>query len=223
MKNDFGVLFDMDGVIVHSNPAHKEAINIFCDKHDIAIDEQYMKSSIYGRANKEWIPKIFGDISEERMQELADEKEQIFRDLFDPDEMKVPGIIEFLDHLKEEQIKVVVATSAPGANADFILNELAIYDYFDAVLDSSHVTHSKPHPEAYINAAEAIDLTPQQCIVIEDSVSGIKSGLAAGAVVIGVATTHTHEELSSCHLVIDNFEAFTLDHLIGLMELNEQE
>lgn len=222
MDKNFGILFDMDGVIVHSNPAHKKAINIFCEKHKIEISNDYLKNNIYGRANKEWIPKIFGDISEERMQELADEKEQIFRDIFDPEEMQVPGIIDFLDHLKEEKIKLVVATSAPGANADFILNKLGIYDYFDAVLDSSHVTNSKPHPEPYHNAAKAIGLTAPQCIVIEDSVSGVQSGLAAGAIVVGVATTHTPEELSDCHLVIENFEDFTLDHLIGLMELAEK-
>lgn len=218
MQHSFGVLFDMDGVIVHSNPAHKKAINIFCEKHKIEIDDDYLKKNIYGRANKEWIPKIFGDISDERLKELADEKEQIFRDIFDPEAMQVPGVIDFIKHLKEQQIKMVVATSAPGENADFILNRLAIQDYFDAVLDSSHVTHSKPHPEPYHNAAKAIGLEASQCIVIEDSVSGVKSGLAAGSLVIGVSTTHTSEELSSCHLVIDNFENFSLEDLLALNE-----
>ncbi|MFH5831602.1 HAD family hydrolase [Halalkalibaculum sp. DA384] len=218
MRSNFGVLFDMDGVIVHSNPAHKKAINIFCDKHDIEIDDDYLKNNIYGRANKEWIPKIFGDISTERLKELADEKEQIFRDIFDPEAMQVPGVIRFIRQLKEQKVKMVVATSAPGENADFILNKLAIYDMFDAVLDSSHVTHSKPHPEPYHNAAKAIGLTAPECIVIEDSVSGVQSGLAAGAAVIGVATTHTPEELSDCHLVINDFENFTLDSMLSLKD-----
>ncbi len=218
MDNNFGVLFDMDGVIVHSNPAHKKAINIFCEKHEIEIADDYLKSSIYGRANKEWLPKIFGDISDERLRELADDKEQIFRDIFDPEEMQVPGVIDFIGHLKEKKIKMVVATSAPGANADYILNELEIYDYFDAVLDSSHVTHSKPHPEPYHNAAKAIGLTAPQCVVIEDSVSGVESGLASGAKVVGVATTHTPEELNSCHLVINDFVDFSLDQLYALMD-----
>ncbi|MDX1637109.1 MAG: HAD family phosphatase [Balneolaceae bacterium] len=218
MSSNFGVLFDMDGVIVHSNPAHKKAINIFCKKHQIQIDDDYLKNNIYGRANKEWIPKIFGEISSQRLEELANEKEQIFRDMFDPEAMQVTGVIEFIRDLRKKNVKMVVATSAPSENADFILNELGIYDHFDAVLDSSHVTHTKPHPEPYHNAAAAIGLKAPQCIVIEDSVSGIESGLASGAVVIGVTTTHTREELHSCHLVIDNFENFTLDQLLVLMD-----
>ena len=79
------------------------------------------------------------------------------------------------------------------------------------------ITHSKPHPEAYLNAAKAIGLEATQCIVFEDSVSGVKSALAAGAFVIGVATTHTHEELNSCHLVIDNFEKFAVNKLLQLL------
>lgn len=218
MEHNFGVLFDMDGVIVHSNPAHKKAIHIFCEKHDIAIDEQYLKRSIYGRANKEWIPKIFGDISDERLKELADEKEQIFRDLFDPEEMKVPGVIEFVDKLKEAGFKIVVATSAPGENADFILNHLQIAEKFDAVFDSSHVTNTKPHPEPYINAAKAIGMEPEECVVIEDSVSGVKSGLASGARVVGVTTTHTPEEMDSCHLVIDDFTSLSINDLARLFD-----
>ena len=215
-QHTFGVLFDMDGVIVHSNPAHKKAIQQFCDKYDQHITEDFLENRLYGRTNKEWIPEVFGAISEERLKKLADEKEQMFRDMFTPEDSIVPGIISFLQHLKEKEIKMAVATSAPVENADYILNRLSIYEYFDAVLDASHVTKGKPDPEPYLNAAQAIGLEAQQCVVIEDSVSGVKSGLSAGAKVIGVTTTHTKQELDNCHLVIDNFKGLTAERLQDL-------
>lgn len=216
MQHSFGVLFDMDGVIVHSNPAHKQAIQKFCKKHDQSVTQDFLENRLYGRTNKEWIPELFGSISEEHLKILADEKEQMFRDMFVPEDFVVNGIVSFLQHLKEHRIKMVVATSAPAENADYILNRLSIYDYFDAVLDSSHVTKGKPHPEPYLNAAEAIELKAGQCVVIEDSVSGVKSGLNAGAKVVGVTTTHTKQELNNCHLVIDDFKDLTSEHLQSL-------
>lgn len=218
MQHPFGVLFDMDGVIVHSNPAHKKAIQEFCHKHGQDLSQEFLENRLYGRTNAEWIPELFGSISDERLNQLADEKEQMFRDMFTPEEHIVHGVIPFIKELKKQQVKIAVATSAPAENADYILNRLSIYSYFDAVLDSSHVSKGKPHPEPYLNAARAIGFDASSCIVIEDSVSGVKSGLNAGAKVVGITTTHTRKELGSCHLVIDDFEDLTLEDLSTLIQ-----
>lgn len=216
MSHSFGVLFDMDGVIVDSNPAHKKAIQLFCKKHNRDVSEGFLENRLYGRTNKEWIPELFGSLSDERLKTLADKKEQMFRDMFVPENHVVSGIIPFLQHLEENRVKTAVVTSAPGENADYILNRLSIYDYFDAILDSSHVTNGKPDPEPYQNAAKAIGFEASQCIVFEDSVSGVKSGLNAGAKVVGVATTHSARELNHCQLVIDNFEELDWKRLSDL-------
>lgn len=200
-----GIIFDMDGVLVHSNPAHKKALQIFCDKYDKDVTESYLRNKLYGRTNKEWIPELFGDINTEELQKLEEEKEQLFRELFVPEEHVVKGLYTFLDDAKAQDIPMAVATSAPGINARYILSRLSIEDYFAAILDSSHVTAGKPDPEIYIKAAKSLDKRPEACIVFEDSVSGVQAGLDAGAKVVGVTTTHTAEELRSCHLVIDNF------------------
>lgn len=218
MQNIEAVIFDMDGVIVHSNPIHKTTINEFCTKYGLEVSDKELREKVYGRTNQDWIPAVFGDISQERIEELADEKEQMFRDVFDPKEHIVPGIIEFLDKLKEKGIKMVVATSAPVENAVHILEGLEITDYFNAVLNSSHVTKSKPDPEPYLKAAKAIGISPEQCIVFEDSISGVQSGLGAGAKVVGVATTHTHEELTSCQLVVDDFEGLKVADIEALLQ-----
>lgn len=213
-----GIIFDMDGVIVHSNPAHKEAIQIFCNNHNKNVSPSFLKNRLYGRTNKEWIPELFGEITAEELKTLADEKEQLFRDLFQPEENIVEGIHPFLEMMKKKNIPMAVATSAPGENADYILSRLSIEEYFDAVLDSSHVTTGKPDPEVYIKASQALGKDTASCIVFEDSVSGVEAGRRSGARVIGVTTTHTEEELAPCSLTINSFHGLTSDQLLGIIE-----
>lgn len=220
MSETPGIIFDMDGVIVHSNPAHKEAIQVFCKKYNQDLSETFLENQLYGRTNKEWIPELFGDISPEKLKELADEKEQMFRDMFTPEDHIVKGILNFLEELKSQNIPMAVATSAPVENADFILSRLEIEDYFEFVLDSSHVNKGKPDPEVYLKASKALDKSPENCIVFEDSVSGVQAGLKAGTSVVGVTTTHSAEELDSCHLVIENFVDLGLEDLLSLTEKN---
>jgi HAD superfamily hydrolase (TIGR01509 family) len=218
MNNISAVIFDMDGVIVHSNPTHKTTINEFCTKYGLKVSDEELREKVYGRTNQDWIPAVFGDITQEKLDELADEKEQMFRDVFDPNEHEVSGIIDFLDRLRDNDIKMVVATSAPADNADHILKGLGIEDYFDAVLNSSHVKKSKPDPEPYLKAAKAVDVSPKDCIVFEDSISGVQSGLGAGAKVVGVATTHSHQELNACQLVVDDFEGLEIAEIEKLLQ-----
>jgi len=214
MSDSIGVVFDMDGVLVHSNPTHKKAIQIFCDKYDQKVSETFMENRLYGRTNKEWIPELFGEIDPKRLKELADEKEQLFRDLFTPEDNVVAGIYEFLKQLEEQNIPMAVATSAPVENADYILSRLSIEDYFEIVLDSSHVNAGKPDPEVYLKASDALGKEASHCIVFEDSVSGVQAGLKAGSKVVGVKTTHTADELKDCHLLIDDFQRVKVENLL---------
>lgn len=200
-----GVIFDMDCVIVHSNPVHKTIINEFLKKHNREISDDFLQTNVYGRTNQEWIPHVFGDISEEEIHDLAADKEEMFREVFDPQKEQVPGLIDFLKKLKEKPLKTVVATSAPKKNVNFILKKLNISNEFDEIVHALHIHHSKPHPEIYLKAAELIHLKPEECVVFEDSFSGVESALKAGTKVIGITTTHSLEELKDCDLVIDDF------------------
>jgi HAD superfamily hydrolase (TIGR01509 family) len=214
---NFGVLFDMDGVIVHSNPAHKVAIVLFCKNHGKEVTEQFLQEKVYGRTNKEWIPEIFGQgLSDEALLAYADEKEAIFREIFKDQLVPVQGFIPFIDRLKVGGVKMAVATSAPSENADFILEGLAIKDRFEALLNSSHVDKGKPNPEVYLKAAAALGMPPERCIVVEDSLAGVKAGIGAGCKVVGVTTTHTAAELVGCALVVDDFDGLGVGEMAGL-------
>ncbi|MEX0772506.1 MAG: HAD family phosphatase [Balneolales bacterium] len=218
MNNSFGVIFDMDGVLVDSNPKHKESLNLFFREHNKEISEDFLEKKIFGRTNTEWIREVFGDIPNETALQIAHDKESLFRDIFNPKEEMVPGLKEFLNMVKEKGTKLAVATSAPVENVDFILSELSIKDHFDVILDSSHVTTGKPDPEIYLKTSRALGFSPDRCIVFEDSLAGVESARRAKARVIGITTTHTPEELSDCDKIIDSFENLTLEDLSALFD-----
>ncbi|MBX2962544.1 MAG: HAD family phosphatase [Cyclobacteriaceae bacterium] len=218
MSKSFAIIFDMDGVIVDTNPFHKETINQFCKKYGFELTDEELRTKIYGRTNREWIPNLFGKLTDEQLEAYAFEKEQMFRDVYAQHIKPVEGLIDFLDLLEQHAIPCSIATSAPRANVDFVLKGTGIGKYFDIILDESMVTHGKPHPEIYIKSAKAINLPNEQCIVIEDSLSGIQAGKAAGSKVIGITTTHTPEEMKDTDLVIDNFTTLTIDQLESLIK-----
>ena len=125
---------------------------------------------------------------------------------------EVKGLTKFLDDAAGLQIEMAIGTSAPRSNVDFVLKRTGIGKYFSAILDESHVNHGKPNPEIYINCAAALNYPTSKCIVFEDSLSGVAAGRAAGSQVVGVATTHTPEELGT-KVVIKDFTEITPSQL----------
>lgn len=217
MSSRFGVLFDMDGVIVDSNPWHKKALDIFFDKHKIVLAPGDLETKLWGRANKDWIPAIMGkSLTLKQVQKLSEEKEAIYRDIYKDHVASVNGLETFLENLKAAEVLTTVSTSAITSNVRFILEETALERFFDAIIDERGFSTGKPDPEVYLNSAMAIDVIPSRCIVIEDSLAGVTSGQAAGMKVIGITTTHSAEELKSCDLVINDFTGLSVMQLENL-------
>lgn len=213
----FGVIFDMDGVIVDSNPYHKISLKEFVSRYGHELSDEQLLKRIYGRTNREWLTELFGKLPEDQLTEYAEEKEALYRKLFHDDIKPVKGLIKFLDLLDENHILRAIGTSAPRSNVDFTLVRTNTVKYFPTILFDAFVTHSKPNPEIYLKSAAALGLPNSQCIVIEDSLSGVEAGQRAGSKVIGITTTHTREELSHCDLIIDDFENLTIADLENLI------
>lgn len=214
---DFAIIFDMDGVLVDSNPFHKKALVEFCQSHGYNLTEEELRARIYGRTNKDWITNLFnGKVTGEDLKRYGDEKEALFRRLYSGSVKPVDGLVGFLEHLVDKNITRAIATSAPRANVDFVFEETHIGKYFTTVLDESYVKNGKPEPEIYLKTAAAINYDPKNCVVIEDSLSGVLSARGAGAKVIGITTTHTSEELSNTDLVIDSFNTLNIETIGSL-------
>ena len=200
------VLFDMDGVVIDNLPYHVDAWLLYCERHGIQLTREIFYKDLNGLNSKdtfEWLLKR--KISQEEINEFEEEKELIYRGFYKPFLAPAPGLMDFLTLLKAYGIKAALGTSAGPGNIDFILDGLGIRSNFDAVIGGAEVTKGKPNPEIYVRAAGMINVSPENCWVIEDSLQGIEAGLSAGMKVVGITTSHTSEELSHTHMTSPNF------------------
>jgi len=197
------LILDMDGVIVHSNPVHRLAWEEFNRRYGRETTEA-MHQRMYGKRNDEIIRDFFGDsLTPDEVRARGSAKERLYREMMDGRvaEALVPGVREFL--ARHAASPIGLATNAEPANVSLLLDGAGLRAFFRAVVDGHQVRHPKPHPEIYVRAAGQLRTAPANCIVFEDSYSGVEAARAAGMRVVGVRTTHA--ELPGTALDIDNF------------------
>lgn len=216
--DNYAVIFDMDGVIAHTNPHHTEAFKQFFDKYDVAYTLEEFEDHMYGKHN-DYIMRYFfkRPLDDAEIKRLADEKEALFRDIYADYVAPIEGLPQFLEALRTAGYRVGVATSAPRSNLDFIIDKLSIRKYMDATLSSEDVTAHKPDPQIYIKSAKMLNVEPGNCVVFEDSHSGVSAALNAGATVVGVLSSHTAEELPPCKRYIHDYREIHLDDIKQLL------
>jgi len=129
------------------------------------------------------------------------------------------GVMEFLQQLKDARIPMAIVTSSSDRKMELIRDRMPQFiSCFDVLITDSKVEHSKPHPDPYLKGAEALGVDPKDCIVFEDSFSGIQAGRAAGAKVVALATTNPRESLvDKADLVIDSFKYVKVEDLISAL------
>ncbi len=218
MKN-FAAIFDMDGVIAHTNPYHAKAFEVFFDRHKISYNEQQFEQHMYGKHNSYIFTHFFGrKISGEELLTLEDEKEGLFREIYKSEARSLPYLQEFLTDLQAHEFKLGVATSAPRANMDLILDALAIRPFFQSTLGSENVSLHKPHPEVYLKSAANLGVEPKHCMVFEDSFSGVTAGLNAGMQVVAVLSSHKQEELPVCTIYIPHYKHIDAKQVLNMIQ-----
>ena len=211
----------MDGVIVNNHNYHFQSWQLMCEKYGKPLSETSYMQNMNGRTLNEVVQFIFeSEMPLEKVREIGEEKEAIYRDLYRPHLAPTAGLAEFLDACATARVPMIIGTSAPTANVDFTLDGLGIRSIFKGVLDERAVTKGKPNPEIYQKCAAAIGLPNEQCVVFEDALSGIKAGKAAGSKVIALATSHAREELEA-DLIIDDFTQVNLEQILELFSTTE--
>lgn len=183
------VIFDVDGVIIDSEPAWQKSHDEFIEKYNLDVDAKY-KATFRGIGLKELILQLKEKFHlEKSVDELLEEYREIFyKNFFDSEEMKLlEGVEECVRSFYDQGFKLAVATGGhTGEEMHKILEELNLLKYFQAVVSSDEVHRGKPNPEVFLLTAQKLDVTPDECLVIEDSVNGVLAGKAAKMYVIGV-------------------------------------
>lgn len=196
-------IFDMDGTLVDNMHVHTETWGKLLAENGIEIDKHTFLVATAGKTNREILPTVFGDITEERIAELARRKESLYREAFLPIRKPHDGVVEFLTEARALGIKMAVATAAADPNMEFILDGLDLRRFFDAVTTASDVKVGKPDPAMFLVSAEKLGVEPANCIVFEDAFGGFEAAHRAGMVSIGIATVNSIEDILKCDSVVE--------------------
>ena len=213
------VIFDMDGVICHTNPFHSIAFQQFFAKRNLNPTESEYAEHMYGKNNGYILSHFLGrKIEGEELLKLEDEKEGLFREIYKSEVEPIAGFMGFFEKLQMEGLLTAVATSAPRANLDLIIGTLGIGGQMHSQLASEDVSMHKPDPEVYLKSAANLGVNPENCLVFEDSFSGASAGLNAGMKVVGVLSSHREDELPECDVYINDYNELSIDKITNLFK-----
>lgn len=178
------IIFDLDGVICHTDHYHYLAWKQLADQLGVYFDET-INNRLRGVSRMESLEIILEryqgtPITEEKKVSLAEEKNTMYQKLLSKmsTEDLSKEVKDTLDNLRSQGILMAIGSSSK--NAKLILKQIGLENYFDAISDGNNITKSKPHPEVFLMAADYIGCKPSECLVVEDAKSGIEAANAAG-------------------------------------------
>jgi HAD superfamily hydrolase (TIGR01509 family) len=211
-----GILFDIDGTLVHSDPIHFAVFQELLFKEDgfndnTLIDEAFFLKNIAGRQNALIMADFFPEWSTAKREEWSLQKEARFRQVAAASmlERKMPGLDHLRAWIERHNLPRAAVTNAPRLNAEAMIAGIRYDDaFFQALVIGDECERAKPDPCPYLLAAKLVGVDPQECIVFEDSPSGAKAGVAAGAFVVGILSGQDRSALleAGCHLVIQDYK-----------------
>lgn len=213
------LIFDMNGTMVDDMSYHAEAWrNIINGELKGNLSNEEVKREMYGK-NEEVLERVFGvnKFSQEEMNRISKQKEEAYQNAFRPHLTLVDGLQTFLEKAYQHNIPMAIGTAAIPFNIDFVLDNLNLRHYFTAIVSADDVEKSKPHPETFLKAATALGVTPDDCIVFEDSPKGVETALNAGMRAVAVTTMHGKEDFEQYNNVLLFIEDYNDERLQQLV------
>jgi beta-phosphoglucomutase len=213
-------IFDFDGVILEtSNQLYQGYKKVF-ERFDVEYTESHF-NNVYGLKTKEHFRKILLDknidLSDSDLDKLVQERDIYYREICADNLEALPGVNALLEKLKNDQVKIGLASSTSRGNLDFFLPKLRIDKYFDQIVAGTEVVKGKPEPEIYLKTASKLNVNPLFCVGIEDTEIGIQALKNAGMKSIAVTLTNRKTyDFSNADLVIRTLEDIKLKDLISL-------
>jgi beta-phosphoglucomutase-like phosphatase (HAD superfamily) len=205
------VIFDMDGVLIDSEPFHL-VVNekIFADLGINLGEEEY--HSFIGTTHKDmWsmIKKRYNlpqPVPELVNMQVSGNINYIKNEEIEP--IKIKGVAGLLSEIARESIKIGIASSSPTKVIKLVINKLRISDYFSAIIGGEEIKRGKPSPDIFLKAAKRLKETPSNCLVIEDSKNGVLAAKAAGMKCVGFKNPNSgNQDLEKADLIIDNYNS----------------
>ena len=214
------VLFDMDGVIVDTEPLHRKAYFKMFNDMNIHVTED-MYTGFTGQSTMNICKQLVDHFGlSEAPEILVACKRKHFKQLFDTDTslQLLVGVLDLIKDYHKNKLTLVLASSASMPNINRIFDRFNLNQYFVAKLSGADLKASKPHPEIFIKAAEAAGQPREHCMVIEDATNGIKAAKAAGIYCVAYTSKHsTAQDYSMADKVVQSFDALAYEKVKGIV------
>ena len=209
------VLWDMDGTLIDSEEYHWISWRNTMANEGITITREEFLAS-FGQRNDSIIPRWLGAASTpERVERIGNAKEKLYRQLVRKDGISpLPGVANWLNRLHNEGWLQAIASAAPRANVEVVLEALLASHFFEGIVSAEDVHRGKPDPEVYLTAASRVGATPDRCIVVEDAAAGVEGARRAGMRSIGVSHNGKHLPADVVVKSLDLLEPDAFDTLL---------
>ena len=213
------VIFDMDGLLIDSEPLWQEAGMELLSQHDITLtDDQYHNTT--GLRTPEWIDHWFAEynIDKSFSPDAITSIHQLAISKIGEKGIAMPGIEHIMQFFKERNFKIGLASSSPMELINVVTQKLGIGKYLSASVSADRLPYGKPHPQVFLDCAEALSVSPNQCIVFEDSFNGMIAAKAARmkCVVVPAPGYFNLDKWAAADLKIESLDQFSDKHLAQL-------
>lgn len=203
------VIFDMDGVIVDTEPVHRYAYyKQFSELNIDVTEEMYTSFTGFSTRNTFQTLKGFFPTIENGVEDLIQRKRKIFNDAFDTKEdlYLLEGVEDLIKDLYHNKIQLILASSASKVTIDRVFTRFSLHQYFSAIVSGEDFPQSKPNPAIFVHAASLSIAPKESCIIIEDSTNGVKAAKAARIFCVGYNSENSAmQDLSEADLIINHF------------------
>ena len=202
------VIFDMDGVIVDTEPVHKYAYYQHFKELNIEVSEEFY-STFTGNSTRNVFQKLKAAFNlNDEVEDLILRKRQLFNEAFDtkPDLFLIEGVEDLIKDLHANNFQLILASSASKSTIERVFNRFNLHQYFSHKVSGEDFPKSKPNPAIFVHAASLSNNELQHCVVIEDSTNGVEAAKGAMLKCIGYNSFHSkHQDLSKADVIIEHF------------------
>lgn len=204
-------LFDLDGVIIDSEPCYDQFWNNAVQKYRVPIEN--FPAIIKGNTLKAILEKYFYDYPVEIQQQIKQECSDFEQTMDYP---PIPGALTFIGQLKGSGYPIALVTSSDSKKVESVISRLKLENFFDSIVTADRISVGKPHPECYLLAAQDLKKEPSDCIVFEDSFTGLEAARRAHMKIVALSTTNPPEQLQGkANLVIPNFDGVQIQSIVS--------
>lgn len=211
------VIFDMDGVMIDSEPLWEKTERILLARRSIDYSPDY-RDKIVG-LNQRDSGRLLVDTFDldETVEDIINERISILTSIYEEELELIPALVPLLEQLAREGYRLAVASSSPLRVVTFVLDMFSLHNHFLTVVSGDSVGNGKPHPDIYLHTADMLGVVPAECVAIEDSINGLRSAKGAGMYCIAIPDKRlTPEQFKSADVILDSLRELTPETIKSL-------